>query len=85
MEEMGEKIMMTIVCNPDLCAQDSRSTNNHLGKCVHLTVLAPQCITTSREQRRLYEQLIFTEKQLTVPEDYGYYEKCSRLNDKYVC
>lgn len=77
--------MMTIVCNPDLCAQDSGSTNNHLGKCVHLTVLAPRCIIKSREQRRLYEQLIFTEKPLTVPEDYGYYEKCSRLNDKYVC
>lgn len=70
---------MTIVYSPDLCAQDSRGTNNHLGKCAHLTALAQQCITKSRQQRHLYEQLIFTQKKLTVPEDYGYYEKCSCL------
>lgn len=72
-------LLMTIENNPDLCAQDSSNTNNYLGKCAYLTILALQCITESREQRFLYEQLTFTEKDLTVPEDYGYNEKCSSL------
>lgn len=52
---------------------------NHLEKCVHLNVLELQYIIKSREQMYHHEYLIFTQRQLIVPEGPGYTLKKKNL------